>query len=64
MIDMRTADVKKGLRENGERYIEISDKHDMSAESVKIAFDSDTQFKTWGLVFVESIKSDQQLYEM
>ena len=58
MIDLRRAEVRKGQRENGNRFIEVSDAKNKS-ESVKVSFDSELQYRKWGLVFVESNKSDE-----
>ena len=60
MIDLRKAEIKKGMRSAGDRYLEISDKTKKD-ETVKVAFDDETMFKKWGMVFLESTRSDEEL---
>ena len=48
----------RGKRANGDRYIEIQDRND---EIVQVAFEDPEEFKKWGIVFVESLKSDEIL---
>lgn len=57
-VDLRTAQVSRGKRANGDRYIEIQDRND---EIVQVAFEDAEDFKRWGIIFVESIKSDEIL---
>ena len=57
-VDLRTATVTRGKRANGDRYIEIQDRND---EIVQVAFEDPEEFKKWGIVFVESLKSDEIL---
>ena len=57
-VDLRTASVSRGKRPNGDRYVEIQDRND---EVVQVSFEDPDEFKKWGLVFVESIKTDDML---
>ena len=57
-VDLRQANVSRGKRSNGDRYIEIQDRNN---EIVQVAFEDPDEFKKWGIVFVESIKSDEVL---
>ena len=56
---MRHSAVKRGIRENGEKFIQITAPDQVT--TVKISFKSEPDFQKWGLVFVESIKSDDEL---
>lgn len=61
ITDLRNCIVRKGTLEKGQGYFEIKDKGDKNAEVIRITFDDDATYKKWGIVFMESIKSDQQL---
>ena len=56
---MRLSTVSRGRRDNGEYFIQITapDKVDC----VKVSFKTKEDFQKWGLVFVESIKKDEEL---
>jgi len=60
LLDLRKADIKKGVRSNGDRFIEIIDKSKKD-ETVKVAFDNMETFTKWGLVLLESTKPDEVL---
>ena len=57
-MDLRQSKVSRGRRENGDYFIQIVDS---SGVVVKVAFKSKDEFQKWGIVFVESIKSDEEL---
>ena len=59
MVDLRKCEVSRGRRENGEFFINIV-APDQSV-SVKVSFKTESEFQRWGLVVVESIKSDDEL---
>lgn len=64
ITDLRTCNVRKGTLDKGQGYYEIRDKTDPKAEVIRITFDNKEEFFKWGLCFMESIKSDQQLKEL
>ena len=49
--------------DKGSGYFEIKEKNDPKAEVIRITFDNEETYKKWGIVFMESIKSDTQLRE-
>ena len=57
-MDLRNSKVNRGTRDNGEYFLQITAPQD---EIVKVSFTSKQEFEKWGLVFVESIKSDAEL---
>jgi hypothetical protein len=66
MIDLRTADVKKGtlILKTKKFFFQITDKNvekGQKSETVRVAFDSEEEFDLWGKVFAESMKSDEKL---
>jgi hypothetical protein len=50
--------VKKGKLAPGKGYFEIRDKIDPKSDVIRIAFTTQEEYRQWGLVFVESVKSD------
>lgn len=58
ITDLRKCQVRKGMLEKDQGYFEIKDKQDKNADVVLITFDNNEEFKKWGLVFMESIRSD------
>jgi hypothetical protein len=58
MTDLRKTNVRKGTLEDGKGYFEIKDKTDPKAEVIRISFSDKEEFRKWGLIFIESIKSD------
>jgi hypothetical protein len=65
MIDLRKASVKKGTRDNGQRYYEISERSNTPGQPandvVKLCLKDDEEYELWGKVFLESINSDQHI---
>ena len=59
IVDLRLSQVCRGRKENGEYFIQITAPDKIT--TVKVAFKSKEDFQKWGLVFVESIKSDDEL---
>ena len=59
LIDLRKCQVSRGRKENGDYFIQISAPDKVT--TVKVAFKTKEVFQRWGLVFVESIKSDDEL---
>jgi len=56
---LRTSLVQRGRLQNNEYFIEITAPDKVT--TVKIAFKTKADFDKWGLVIVESIKSDDEL---
>ena len=56
---MRKCQVSRGRKENGDYFIQITAPDKVT--TVKVAFKTKEEFQRWGLVFVESIKSDDEL---
>ena len=61
ITDLRQTTVKKGKLEPGKGYFEIRDKIDPKSDVIRIAFTTQEEYRRWGLVFMESVKSDTQL---
>jgi len=59
MVDLRQCEVSRGTRENNQFFINITAPDKIT--NVKVSFKSKSDFEKWGLVFVESIKSDEEL---
>lgn len=57
-IDLRLSTVSRGRRDNGEYFMQIT-APDLT--TIKVSFKSKDDFHRWGLVFVESIKKDEEL---
>ena len=58
MTDLRKTTVRKGTLDDGKGYFEIKDKTDPKAEVIRITFNDKEDFRKWGLIFIEAIKSD------
>ena len=50
--------MSRGRRDNGDFFIQITAPNQTV---IKVAFKTKEEFEKWGLVFVESIKSDAEL---
>ena len=57
MVDLRNTSVSRGKLANGDRYIEITD----NEEVIQVLFEDPDEFRKWGIIFVESIKKDDDL---
>jgi hypothetical protein len=55
---LRNSTVRKGTLEPGKGYFEIRDKQNPKADVIRITFASQEEYRKWGLVFMESIKTD------
>jgi hypothetical protein len=69
MIDLRTAEVQKGTLniKSHKFFFQITDRNvekGQKTETVRVAFDNEEEFKLWGKVFAESIKSDEKLLQL
>lgn len=58
ITDLRKCVVRKGTLEKGQGYFEIRDKNDAKAEVIRITYESEEEYKKWGLVFMESVRPD------
>jgi len=63
ITDLRNTTVRKGQLEPGKGYFEIRDKIDPKSDVIRITFSNQEEYRRWGLVFMESIKSDAKLKE-
>lgn len=64
MLDLRTADVRKGvMKDDSNRlFFQISHKKkEAGTDVVCVTFETKEEFNRWGLVFLESMKSDESL---
>ena len=61
MIDLRMSTVQRGRLQTGEMFIQITAPDNET--SVKVMFKTQDEFQRWGVVFVESIKSDEEIYK-
>jgi hypothetical protein len=55
--------VRKGQLEPGKGYFEIRDKIDSKSDVIRITFSNQQEYTKWGLVFMESVKSDAKMRE-
>lgn len=55
--------MRKGQLEPGKGYFEIRDKTDLKSDVIRITFNNQQEYTKWGLVFMESVKSDAKLRE-
>jgi hypothetical protein len=61
MTDLRKCEVRKGKLDGDRGYFQIKDRVDKKAEVIMITFENNDEFNRWGQVFMESMKSDQEL---
>jgi len=55
---LKATTVKKGKIDPGKGYFEIRDKLDSKSDVIRITFKTQEEYRQWGMVFMESIKSD------
>lgn len=58
ITDLRKCIVRRGTLDQGKGYFEIRDKHNKDGEVIRITFATEALYKQWGLIFMESVKSD------
>ena len=59
--DLRKSTVNRGRRDNGDYFSQITAPNE---DVVKVSFKTKEEFQKWGLVVVESIKSDNELRQL
>ena len=60
-VDLRTCELNRGQRTSGDYFLQIKDP---TNKIVKVSFENKSDFKRWGSCFVQSMKSDAELYRL
>ena len=57
MIDLKTAELKKGFRSNGDPFIQINPLN--ASDTILVSFENKTEFGQWLAVFIDSNKKNE-----